>query len=138
MMEPSDIPGIAPYYDGVVLKLAKCGGITRVLEDRGLQGHGLRLMPGCMIVSSSAASRRASPWRRSSSGRIDDICSSRRPLEGLVLTKGKWAARGSGWASPGRPGEALLGDRGCTLCRGSAGARRPRGIRPRGRARIGF
>lgn len=93
VLHPTDIPAIAPFYDGVVLKLAKCGGITRALEEIAIcRAHGLRLMLGCMIESSLgiAAGVAVAPlfeWVD-----IDgNLLVSNDPWKGLVLTKGRWA-----------------------------------------------
>lgn len=48
-----DLARLAPYYDGVNVKLDKCGGLTaglRVVEKA--KGLGLRIMVGCLPASS--------------------------------------------------------------------------------------
>ena len=50
---PSDVPRVAPYVDGINIKLMKCGGIYPALQMIHLaRGHNLRVMMGCMIESS--------------------------------------------------------------------------------------
>jgi L-alanine-DL-glutamate epimerase-like enolase superfamily enzyme len=52
---PADVPAVAPYADGINIKLMKCGGIYPALQmiytARALN---LRIMMGCMIESSAA------------------------------------------------------------------------------------
>src|ERR1017187_1883372 len=53
VLHASDVPGKAGLFDGVVLKLAKSGGITRVYEMTAVaRASGLKLMLGCMILLS--------------------------------------------------------------------------------------
>jgi L-alanine-DL-glutamate epimerase-like enolase superfamily enzyme len=53
VLHASDLPSKAGLFDGVVLKLAKSGGITRVYEMTAVaHALGLKLMLGCMIESS--------------------------------------------------------------------------------------
>lgn len=52
---PEDVPRIAPYVDGIVIKLMKCGGLYPALQMIHLaRAHHLRVMMGCMIESSIA------------------------------------------------------------------------------------
>ena len=52
---PSDIPRVAPYVDGINIKLMKCGGIYPALQMIYIaRAHHLRVMMGCMIESSIA------------------------------------------------------------------------------------
>jgi L-alanine-DL-glutamate epimerase-like enolase superfamily enzyme len=52
---PADVPRVAPYVDGINIKLMKCGGLYPALQmiytARALN---LRVMMGCMIESSAA------------------------------------------------------------------------------------
>jgi muconate cycloisomerase len=49
----SDVPKVAPFVDGVNLKLMKCGGPTDALRIIATaQAHGLKTMIGCMSESS--------------------------------------------------------------------------------------
>lgn len=59
-LHPADIPKLAPYFDGVNIKLDKCGGILeglRMIETA--RSLGLKTMLGCMISSSVAISAAA-------------------------------------------------------------------------------
>lgn len=52
---PEDIPRIAEYADGVVLKLGKCGGLIQVKRMlSAAHALGLRVMLGCRIETSVA------------------------------------------------------------------------------------
>lgn len=52
---PADVPRVAPYVDGINIKLMKCGGIYPALQMIHLaRGHHLKVMMGCMIESSIA------------------------------------------------------------------------------------
>ena len=51
----SDIPALAGAYDGINIKLMKCGGLGEALRMIAVaRAHGLRVMIGCMIESSLA------------------------------------------------------------------------------------
>ncbi len=54
-LHPADIPRLAPYFDGVNVKVDKCGGLLeahRMLEMA--RALGLKTMLGCMVSSSVA------------------------------------------------------------------------------------
>ena len=54
-LHPRDIPKLAPYFDGVNIKLDKCGGILEALRMIEMaRALGLKTMLGCMISSSVA------------------------------------------------------------------------------------
>lgn len=60
----ADIPKLAGAYDGVVIKLDKCGGVWEALRMIHVaRAHGLKVMLGCMISSSvvNAAAAQISP-----------------------------------------------------------------------------
>lgn len=49
---PADVPKIAPYVDGINIKLMKCGGIYPALQMIHIaRAHNLKVMMGCMIES---------------------------------------------------------------------------------------
>ena len=51
--DAADIPKLAGAFDGINLKLAKCGGIAPALEAIAVaRAHGLKILLGCMIESS--------------------------------------------------------------------------------------
>lgn len=52
---PADVPRVAPYVDGINIKLMKCGGLYPALQMIHLaRAHNLSIMMGCMIESSLA------------------------------------------------------------------------------------
>jgi L-alanine-DL-glutamate epimerase-like enolase superfamily enzyme len=57
LIQPSDLPKIAPYFDGVNVKLMKCGGVQEAVRLAAMgRALGLKLMIGCMIETSLAIS----------------------------------------------------------------------------------
>lgn len=53
LIQPSDLPRIAPYFHGVNVKLMKCGGVQEAVRLAGMaRALGLKLMIGCMIETS--------------------------------------------------------------------------------------
>ncbi len=60
-----DIAGLAPYADGVNVKLLKCGGFDEaVIMIATARDHHLRVLLGCMIESSlgTTAAAHLAPW----------------------------------------------------------------------------
>lgn len=52
---PADVPRVAPYVDGINIKLMKCGGLLPALQMiYTARAHNLKVMMGCMIESSIA------------------------------------------------------------------------------------
>jgi L-alanine-DL-glutamate epimerase-like enolase superfamily enzyme len=52
---PADVPRVAPYVDGINIKLMKCGGIYPALQMiNTARALNLKVMMGCMIESSVA------------------------------------------------------------------------------------
>ncbi|HZT97924.1 MAG TPA: dipeptide epimerase [Chloroflexota bacterium] len=52
---PADVPRVAPFVDGINIKLMKCGGIYPALQMiHTARAHNLLVMMGCMIESSLA------------------------------------------------------------------------------------
>ena len=93
VLHASDLPSKAGLFDGVVLKLAKSGGITRVYEMTAVaRALGLKLMLGCMIESSLgiAAGVAVGPlfdWLD-----IDgNLLLAGDPFKGLSIANGRWA-----------------------------------------------
>lgn len=49
---PADVPRVAPYVDGINIKLMKCGGLYPALQMISTaRAHHLKIMMGCMIES---------------------------------------------------------------------------------------
>ena len=54
-LQASDIPRVAPYFDGVNIKLDKCGGVLEAYRMIQIaRSLGLKVMVGCMVSSSLA------------------------------------------------------------------------------------
>jgi L-alanine-DL-glutamate epimerase-like enolase superfamily enzyme len=92
VLHPPDIPPLVGLFDGINVKLAKCGGITRAWEMAALgRALGFRLMLGCMIESSAgiAAGVAVAPlfdWLD-----LDgNLLISNDPFRGLSIVNGKW------------------------------------------------
>jgi L-Ala-D/L-Glu epimerase len=52
-VRPSDVPRLAGVYDGINIKLSKCGGIREAQRMVMLaREHGLKVMLGCMVETS--------------------------------------------------------------------------------------
>lgn len=53
--ELSDLDRLAPHYDGVNIKLDKCGGLTAALAiDKAARARGLKIFVGCMLAPTRA------------------------------------------------------------------------------------
>jgi L-alanine-DL-glutamate epimerase-like enolase superfamily enzyme len=103
ILHASDIPARAGLFDGVVVKLAKAGGITRAWEQIAVaRALGMKTMCGCMIESSLgiAAAVALGPlfdWLD-----LDgNLLVSNDPFRGLKITNGRWAL-------PGAPGLGVI------------------------------
>ena len=92
VLHPGDVPSLAGLFDGINVKLAKCGGITRAYEMAALgRALGFKLMLGCMIESSVgiAAGIAVAPlfdW-------VDldgNLLVANDPWKGLTLKDGRW------------------------------------------------
>ncbi len=92
-LHPKEVPPLVGLFDGINVKLAKCGGITRAVEMAALsRALGLKLMLGCMIESSLgiAAGVAVAPlfdW-------VDldgNLLVANDPWKGLAISKGVWA-----------------------------------------------
>jgi L-alanine-DL-glutamate epimerase-like enolase superfamily enzyme len=92
VLHPRDIPALIGLFDGINIKLAKCGGITRAYEMAAIgRALGFRLMLGCMIESSLgiAAGVAVAPlfdWLD-----LDgNLLISNDPFKGLTIVDGRW------------------------------------------------
>jgi L-alanine-DL-glutamate epimerase-like enolase superfamily enzyme len=93
VLHPSDVPGLVGLFDGINVKLSKCGGITRAYEMAALgRALGFKLMLGCMIESSLgiAAAIAVAPlydWLD-----LDgNLLITGDPFQGLAIKDGVWA-----------------------------------------------
>jgi len=93
ILHPSDIPAHAGIYDGVVLKLAKAGGITRTWEEIAVaRACGMKTMCGCMIESSLGIASAVALGPLFDWLDLDgNLLVSNDPFNGLKLTNGVWA-----------------------------------------------
>ena len=92
VLHPSDLPPLVGLFDGINVKLAKCGGITRAYEMAAIgKALGFKLMLGCMIESSVgiAAGVAVAPlydWLD-----LDgNLLISNDPFRGISIVDGKW------------------------------------------------
>lgn len=93
VLHARDVPPLVGLFDGINVKLAKCGGITRAYELAVLgRALGFKLMLGCMIESSLgiASAIAVAPlyeWLD-----LDgNLLISNDPWKGLTFSNGKWA-----------------------------------------------
>ena len=92
VLHAADVPALVGLFDGINVKLAKCGGITRAYELAALgRALGFKLMLGCMIESSLgiAAAVAVAPlydWLD-----LDgNLLVANDPWKGLTLKEGRW------------------------------------------------
>lgn len=103
VLHPADVPPLVGLFDGINVKIQKCGGITRGYEMAGLgRALGFKLMLGCMIESSLgiASGIAVAPlydWLD-----LDgNLLISNDPYTGLTFKDGRWAL-------PDRPGLGVV------------------------------
>ncbi len=105
VLHPADVPGLVGLFDGINVKLAKCGGITRAYEMAAIgRALGFKLMLGCMIESSVgiAAGVAVAPlfdWLDLDGNLLDR----ERPLQG-PRDRGRTVAGADGPGARGRQG----------------------------------
>jgi L-alanine-DL-glutamate epimerase-like enolase superfamily enzyme len=101
-LHPADIPRLAPYFDGVNVKVDKCGGLLeakRMIEMA--RALGLKVMLGCMVSSSVAITAAAHLSPLVDYADLDGhLLISNDPYEGVRVEKGKLIL-------PDRPGLGL-------------------------------
>jgi len=88
---PEDLPEIATAYDGIVIKLVKCGGITPALQIiNTARTFGLKIMIGCMVSSSIAISAAAHLTPLLDYADLDgNLLIKNDPFEGVKVVDGK-------------------------------------------------
>jgi L-Ala-D/L-Glu epimerase len=101
-LHPSDIPKLAPHFDGVNVKIDKAGGL---LEGRRMielaRSLGLKVMMGCMVSSSVAVTAAAHLSPLVDYADLDGfLLISNDPYEGVTAPRGKLTL-------PTRPGLGL-------------------------------
>lgn len=90
-LHPSDIPKLAPYFDGVNIKIDKCGGLLEgyrmVQIARSL---GLKTMLGCMVSSSVAITAAAQLSPLVDYADLDgNLLIANDPVRGVTVRNGK-------------------------------------------------
>lgn len=102
-LHPPDVPRLAPYFDGVNVKVDKCGGLLeakRMIEMA--RSLGLKVMLGCMVSSSVAITAAAHLSPLVDYADLDgNLLISNDPYEGVRVERGKLIL-------PDRPGLGLL------------------------------
>jgi len=102
---PSDLPRIAPYFDGVNVKLMKCGGIQEAVRLAAMaRALGLKLMIGCMIETSLGISAGAAVASLFDYADLDgNLLISNDPFKGVQTIKDRLVLND-------RPGLGVEGD----------------------------
>jgi L-alanine-DL-glutamate epimerase-like enolase superfamily enzyme len=101
-VHPADIPRLAGAYDGVNIKLMKCGGVQEALRMIEIaKSLGLKTMLGCMIESSIGITAAAHLSPLVDYADLDgNLLISNDPYSGVQVEKGKLIL-------PNRPGLGL-------------------------------
>lgn len=90
-LHPEDIPRLAPYFDGVNIKIDKCGGLLegwRMIQMA--RALGLKTMLGCMISSSCAITAAAHLSPLVDYADLDGhLLIANDPFEGVEVRNGK-------------------------------------------------
>ena len=102
-LHPEDIPRIAPYFDGVNIKVDKAGGLRQAMRmiemARALK---LKVMVGCMVSSSLAITAAAQLSPLIDYADLDgNLLIKNDPYEGVRVVNGKLAL-------PTRPGVGVI------------------------------
>jgi len=105
MVNPSDLPKIAPYFHGVNIKLMKCGGIQNAVRLAYMaRTMGLKLMIGCMVETSVAISAGAAVASLFDYADLDGtLLISNDPFKGMEIVKDRLILSD-------RPGLGIIGD----------------------------
>ena len=102
-LHPRDIPELATAYDGVNVKIDKCGGMLEAFRMIQIaRSLGLKVMLGCMVSSSVAVTAAAHLSPLADYADLDgNLLISNDPYTGVLVEKGKLIL-------PNRPGLGLL------------------------------
>ncbi len=86
-----DIPRLAGAFDGINIKLMKCGGIGEALRMIAVaRAHGMRVMLGCMIESSIAITAAAHLLPLVDAADLDgSVLIANDPYVGAAMTAGR-------------------------------------------------
>jgi L-alanine-DL-glutamate epimerase-like enolase superfamily enzyme len=95
----ADIPALAGAFDGINIKLMKCGGIGEALRMIAVaRAHGMKVMLGCMIESSVGITAAAHLSPLVDTADLDgNLLLETDPYEGALVTEGRLVL-------PDRPG----------------------------------
>ena len=99
----ADIPRLAGAFDGINVKLMKCGGIAEALRMIAVaRAHGLKIMLGCMIESSLAITAAAHLSPLVDTADLDgNLLVQDDPFEGATVSSGRLVL-------PNRPGLGVI------------------------------
>ena len=102
-LHPEDLPRIAPYFDGVNVKVDKCGGLLEAYRMIQLaKSLGLKTMLGCMVSSSVAITAAAQLSPLVDYADLDgNLLIANDPVAGVRVVRGKLVL-------PARPGLGLV------------------------------
>ena len=102
-LHPEDIPKIAPYFDGVNVKVDKCGGLLEALRMIQIaKSLGMKTMLGCMVSSSVAITAAAQLSPLVDYADLDgNLLIANDPVTGVRVVRGKLVL-------PARPGLGLV------------------------------
>ena len=102
-LHPEDLPKIAPYFDGVNVKVDKCGGLLEALRMiQVAKSLGLKTMLGCMVSSSVAITAAAQLSPLVDYADLDgNLLIANDPVAGVRVVRGKLVL-------PTRPGLGLV------------------------------
>lgn len=101
-LHPQDIPKLAPHFDGVNVKVDKCGGLLEAWRMINIaRSLGLKVMLGCMVSSSVAITAAAQLSPLVDYADLDgNLLISNDPYTGVLVREGKLIL-------PRRPGLGL-------------------------------
>ena len=99
----ADIPRLAGAFDGINIKLMKCGGLAEAMRMIAVaRAHGLKVMLGCMIESSLAITAAAHLSPLVDTADLDgNLLVSDDPFEGATVVAGRLVL-------PNRPGLGVV------------------------------
>ncbi len=102
-LHPEDIPKLAPHFDGVNVKVDKCGGLQEALRMIHMaRALGLKVMIGCMVSSSVAITGAAQLSPLVDYADLDgNLLIGNDPYTGVLVRNGKLVL-------PQRPGLGLV------------------------------
>ncbi|MBM3784825.1 MAG: dipeptide epimerase [Acidobacteria bacterium] len=102
-LRPDDIPRIAPYFDGINIKVDKAGGLRQAMRMIDLaRTYKLKVMAGCMVSSSLAITAAAQLSPLLDFADLDgNLLIKNDPFDGVKVVNGKLIL-------PDRPGVGVL------------------------------